>query len=243
MSRCRSAVVLTNSIDFPSTRGPFFTVYWFHALGCCAAVAARVIPFPGPAGVGEVTEADLIRAARDGQRHAQRELYQRYAEPLYSCVVRLLGRSAEAEDVVQDAFLDAFQDLGSLAEPERFGGWLRSIAVHKVHRRLRRRQLLQRLGFSSGEQDVTLSPAVDPQAGPFVKTMLLQVDRALQKLAPNLRIAWLLRHVDGQPLEDIAEQRGVSLATIKRHLKRAEEELRQHIDFERPEGATEEGPP
>jgi RNA polymerase sigma-70 factor (ECF subfamily) len=218
-------------------------VYWFHALGCCAAVAARVIPFPGSTGPGELAVVDLVRAARGGERHAQRELYRRYAGPLYSCVARLLGRSAEAEDVVQDAFLDAFQDLESLAEPERFGGWLRSIAVHKVHRRLRRRQLLQRLGFSSGEQDVTLSPAVDPAAGPFVKTMLSQVDRALLKLAPNLRIAWLLRHVEGQPLEDIAEQRGVSLATIKRHLKHAEEALRQHMDFERPEGATDEGPP
>jgi len=236
-------VVLTNSIDFPSTRGALLAVYWFHALGCCAAVAARVIPFPGSAGAGEVAEADLVRAARAGQRHAQRELYQRYAEPLYSCVARLLGRSAEAEDVVQDAFLAAFQELESLSEPERFGWWLRSIAVHKVHRRLRRRQLLQRLGFSSGEEDVTLSPAADPAAGPFVKTMLTQVDRALQMLTPKLRIAWMLRHVDGQPLEDIAEQCGVSLATIKRHIKRAEAELRQHIDFERPRGTTEEGPP
>ena len=221
-------------------------MYPFHSLASAAAVVARVIPFPGPRDEREPAEADLVRAARGGQRPAQRELYQRHVGPVHACVARLLGRSAEAQDVVQDAFLAAFQDLDNLSDPERFGAWLRGIAIHKVHRRLRRRQLLHRLGFSTGEEDVTLARAVDPAASPFMKTMLAQVDRALDQLAPHLRIAWMLRHVEGHPLEDIAEQCGVSLATVKRHLKRAEEALREHIDFERPEAAPDrdrEGPP
>jgi len=207
---------------------------WFLTSLCLAALPARVLAFPPRAQTEQPQEADLVHAARAGQRRAQHLLYQRHVATVYASVGRLLGNSADADDVVQDAFVAAFQDLDQLDTPERFGPWLKAIAVHQVHRRLRRRDLLRRLGFSHPDNDLGLSQAVNPAASPEVKTMLRQLDQGLAQLKPVLRIAWLLRHVDGCTLADVAGQCGVSAATAKRHLKRAEQELRRYVEFEQP---------
>jgi RNA polymerase sigma-70 factor (ECF subfamily) len=62
--------------------------------------------------------------------------------------------------------------------------------------------------------------------------MLSQLDEVLRRVVPAQRLAWMLRHVEGHTLDDVAAQCGVSLATVKRHIARAEECLRGHLDFE-----------
>jgi RNA polymerase sigma-70 factor, ECF subfamily len=206
---------------------------WFSASCIFAALPAPVISFPRPLEADAEQDGDLVNAAREGKRHAQHRLYQRHFPQVYACVARLLGRSADADDVVQDAFVAAFADLHQLTHPERFAAWLRGVAIHQVHRRLRRRRLLQRLGLAHGSADVTLAQTADPRAGPFVRTMLTQVDHALNQLEPSLRIAWMLRHVEGCALAEVSEQCGTSLATTKRRLKRAEQLLQRYINFEK----------
>ena len=201
-----------------------------------AALPACVVAFPingtRAQKLTESTDSELVSSALTGDRAAHHALYVRHVAHVTQRVARLLGRSAEAEDVVQDTFVVAFRDLAQLSEPARFGGWLSVIGVHQVHRRLRRRALLRRIGLDSQTDDVSLSCIVDPAAGPFVRTMLKQLDEALVRLPIELRLAWMLRHVEGCALPEVAEQCRVSLATVKRHLVRADKELRHYIDFE-----------
>ena len=177
---------------------------------------------PLASGAASATDAELVARGVAGERFALQLLYRRHVGPVAARVTRLLSRSAEAEDVVQDAFLTAFRELDRLAEPARFAPWLQSIAVRQAHRRFRRRRLLARLGLDRGVDDALLALVADPAAGPEVRTELARIDRQLAALPADERMAWMLRHVEGCALEELAEHCGCSLATAKRRIRRAE---------------------
>lgn len=200
------------------------------------AGAGAVLPFVRPSQVNGAPLADelaLVEQAKENQRTAQHALYLRYHERVKVRVSRLLGTASDVDDVLQDTFVLAFRDLKQLDDAARFGAWLCGIAVHQVHRRLRRRQLLQRLGFRHADEP-TLSRAVDPAAGPEVRVLLEQLERALGELVPRQRLAWILRHVEGCSLEDVASQCGISLATTKRDITRAELHLHAQLSEQGP---------
>lgn len=171
------------------------------------------------------TDAELVARGIAGERFALQLLYRRHVERVAACVTRLLARSAEAEDVVQDAFVTAFGALQQLGEPARFAPWLMRIAVRQAHRRFRRRRLLARFGLDRGTDDARLATVADPAAAPDVRAELARIDRALAPLPATLRMAWMLRHVEGCALEELAGHCGCSLATVKRRLQRAEDAI------------------
>lgn len=197
-----------------------------------AAGSGALVSFVRPApteGDGVSSEFELIRDAIAGKRPAQHALYIRYYDRVRSRIGRLLGRSSEVDDVLQDTFVAAFHDLKQLNDDTRFGSWVCGIAVHQVHRRLRRRRLLSRLGFNRDVDEGTLSRAVDPGASPETHLLLKQLEGALTTLAPRQRLAWMLRHVEGCSLDEIAEHCRSSLATVKRDIARAELHLNARL--------------
>lgn len=179
-------------------------------------------------GADAPSDGALVQRGASGDRAALGELYDRHARALFARMARLLGRSAEAEDVVQDAFLQAFRDLGQLREPERFGSWLVGVAVHQAHRRFRRRRLLRRLGLDRGEDDARLE-VLARDLDPEQRAELGKVDAILARLTAKVRVAWMLRVVEGYALGEIVELTGASLATVKRRIRRAEVELSRFV--------------
>jgi RNA polymerase sigma-70 factor (ECF subfamily) len=175
------------------------------------------------------TDAELVARGITGEHFALQLLYRRHVTSVSQRVTRLLARSAEAEDVVQDAFVAAFRDLRQLSDPERFGPWLMRIAVNQAQRRFRRRRLLARLGLDSGVDDAQLAAAADPHAPPDVRAELSRLDATLARLPTALRLAWMLRHVEGCGLEEVAEQCACSLATAKRRIQQASLALRADL--------------
>ena len=87
------------------------------------------------------SDAELVARILEGDRWAEEALYRRHAACLGNLAARLLRDRDAALDVVQDTFVEAFEGLERLRDPARVGGWLRQIAVHQVHRRLRRQKL------------------------------------------------------------------------------------------------------
>lgn len=160
----------------------------------------------------------LVLLATKGDRAASETLYRLHAADLLRTVTRLLGSSADADDIVQDTFVDAFEGLSGLREPAAFRGWLKSIAVHKVRRRIRRRSLMRKVGLDRTVEDATLETLAATTAPVDARSELRSVDRALAKMDADVRIAWMLRMVDGEALSDIAEVCGCSLATAKRRI-------------------------
>jgi RNA polymerase sigma-70 factor, ECF subfamily len=175
------------------------------------------------------TDGELVRRARGGDKWAEEALYDRHVRPVTRLSLRLLGRSAEAEDVVQDAFIIALSSLDKLKDEEAFGGWLRTIAVHQVRRRFRKRALLRTLGLDRGTDDITLAEQADQAASPEVRATLAEIDAVLERLPAKVRVAWVLRCVEGHELTEAATLCGCSLATVKRLIGRAQQTIAEHL--------------
>ena len=149
--------------------------------------------------------------------------------------VRLLGRSAEAEDVVQDAFVAAFTRIHQLRDGALFRAWLLRITVHEVHRRFRRQRLLAALGMgrrADPEPDASLAQLAAPGLPAEAHAELRLLDRALAQLPARERIAWMLRHIEGLELTEVASACDKSLATIKRWLAHADQHVQRHLHEE-----------
>lgn len=177
----------------------------------------------------ELSDAEAVAAALAGKRWAEELLYRRHVPAVSQTVATLLGRMSDAEDVVQDTFVEALSELRALREPAAFRGWLLRIAVHKCHRRFRKRKLLRALGLDRGVDDVTLERLAAPVLSAEHRAELARVDAALKPLAERERSAWVLRYVHGHELTEVAELSGVSLATVKRLLARAQDRVARHV--------------
>jgi RNA polymerase sigma-70 factor (ECF subfamily) len=175
-----------------------------------------------------IGDGDLVRRAATGDRWSREVLYRRHAGRLLGLATRLLGSRADGEEIVQETFLVAFEKLPSLHDADALPAWLGQIAVNLVRHRLRRLRLMRLLGIDRSADDATLAALAAPGLGPEASAELALLDRALARLAPHLRIAWMLRHVDGLELVEVASVCGCSLATIKRRLAAAGDTVRRH---------------
>jgi RNA polymerase sigma-70 factor (ECF subfamily) len=180
----------------------------------------------------QLADSELVRRAVAGDHWAEEVLYRRYAAILLGVCTRLLRGRADAEDVVQDAFVDALDQLATLRDPAEFRRWLTGIAVHKVHRHFRRRRLLRALGLWNSRQEEPLESllAAGVPAEHYAQVMCL--DYALRQLPEVQRIAWQLRYLEGCRLEEVAGHCRCSLATVKRRIAEADTFVRRTVELE-----------
>ena len=184
---------------------------------------ARLVALP----LDEPPDVELVRRARDGHGWAHEAIYRRYVQRVAQVARRLLRDSAELEDVVQETFLIAFETIDRLADPAALRGWLTRIAIHRVHRRFRwsrwtRLWSAEELAFAA---DAEVARGVSPDQ----RAELLRIDRVLQRLPVKIRTPWVLRHVLGDSLDDVALACQCSLATAKRRIAEVERHLGAHV--------------
>lgn len=172
-------------------------------------------------------DAALVLAARNGQRSAEEALYRRYARMVHAMAFRLMGPTADVDDLAQDAFVEALTNLASLEEPAAFSSWLGSIVVRTASKRLRRQRLMTRFGLRRAEP-IDLDALPLSLSPPDVAMELRLVYAVLEKLPVEERVALVLRRVEGLELKEIAERMELSLATVKRRLSAAEVTLDAH---------------
>jgi len=173
----------------------------------------------------------LVRRALRGDRDAESLLYRRYAPGVLSTALRLLRSHTSAEDVVQDAFVIGFARLAQLKAPGQFRAWLLSIVVSQARKRLRRERLLQWVGLDA-VADAPLHLQAVGSASVEARGELAVLDAMLRQLPVAHRLAWTLRYVEGEKLDDVAAAMGKSLATTKRYLNAAEERIAAHVALE-----------
>jgi len=189
----------------------------------------RATPRPEFEEAEGVSDAALVAGVREGRIECKEQLYRRhvaYVAGMAACMLRSVDLS---EDVVQDSFVIAFSKMDSLREPAAFRGWLASIAVSQVHRRLTRQRLLRILGLDRGLDDAPLDELARDDCTAEVRSELAALDLVLQELPPRQRIAWMLRYVEGEPLEAVAEACACSLATAKRWIAAGDTRVQAHV--------------
>lgn len=175
-------------------------------------------------------DAALVADVVAGDRAAEEALYRRHAPNVLRVATRLLRSHEDALDVLQDTFVSAFEDIEKLREPSAFAAWTHRIAVRLVHRRFRKRRLLGLLGLDRRHDDVSLESLADESASSEARVELRWLDAALAKVDDRERIAWMLRFVEGLPLEEVAEACDCSLATAKRRIAAADAVARRHLE-------------
>jgi RNA polymerase sigma-70 factor (ECF subfamily) len=179
------------------------------------------------------SDAALVVAARAGEAWAQEALFRRHAPMVNGLAFRIMGRDADVDDLVQDAFVIAFSRLHSIDDPQAFAAWLGSIVVRTAGKVIRRRVLLERLGLRRRRDPIDIDALAARSAGPDVAAELRRIYTRLETLPAEQRIAFLLRRVEGMELEEIARATGASLATAKRRIAAAQQAVERWVDRER----------
>ncbi len=168
----------------------------------------------------EADDATLVRAALRSEPAARTQIFDRHARHVARVLVRILGPDQEIADLVQDAFVNAFRDLARLDDPSSLKAWLTAIAVNVARGHIRHRSRRRWLRFFAPD-DVPETP------GPFADDETREATRAtyaiLKRMDADESIAFALRFIDGMELTEVASACGVSLATIKRRISRAED--------------------
>lgn len=155
------------------------------------------------------------------------ELFQRHAPAVASLGLAMLQSVEEADDLVQDVFVKAWRAIDRLEDREAARPWLMTIAIRLARTRLRRRKLT-RLLFRVDDQDFEQFAAVSAQ--PEHRDTLKRLYGILDLLPVELRIAWVLRHVQEETVQGVAELCGWSLSTAKRRLQVADARVTARLD-------------
>jgi RNA polymerase sigma factor (sigma-70 family) len=176
-----------------------------------------------------------LHAAQRGDVAAFNTLVQAYQRQVYNVCYRTLGNAEDAADATQDTFLSAFRSLKTFrGNAGGFRGWLLRVAVNACYDQLRRRQRRPSDSLDApGDAPDELGPAErlpDPSAGPEQQALsgevARQIEHALDRLAPEQRLAVVLCDIQGLSYEEAAQVMSVELGTVKSRLSRARANLR-----------------
>jgi len=168
-----------------------------------------------------VSDAALVAALRAGSADAAEQLFERYGGYVERLIVRVLGLDAEVPDLINEVFARAFERIDKLEDFSALKGWLGSIAIFTARTFLRDRRSQRRfLGFFAPEE----LPDVPFSSVPIECSLALsRTYQVLATLAPDERIAFALRFIDGMSLGEVAAMMGVSIGTVKRRLTRGQQ--------------------
>jgi RNA polymerase sigma-70 factor (ECF subfamily) len=145
-------------------------------------------------------------------------LFRAHAPAIASLGLSMLQSRAEADDLVQDVFVRAWRAVDRLENPRDAKPWLMTIAIRLARTRLRRRKL-SRLLFRGDPSEIPDVPTV--AAVPEHRDLVRRLYAVLEELPVELHLAWVLRHVQAESVEDIAILCGWSLSTAKRRIQEA----------------------
>jgi len=186
----------------------------------------------------EMTDAATVSRARGGDSDAFRLLVEQHSRPIFRVAYRMTGNEHDADDVVQETFLRAYKQLDRFEERANFGTWLHRIAVNCALDLLRARGRLDRhYGGDPEEAEMTGAASSDPQQDRLLLSSELrqQVAAAMEQLSGNERTAFVLRHFEGMPVEEIGKTLGIQVNAAKHTIFRAVRKLRESLEpFARP---------
>jgi RNA polymerase sigma-70 factor (ECF subfamily) len=188
----------------------------------------------------QLSEADAIVRAKQGDAEAFQMLYEMHKRRVYSLCLRMTANTAEAEDLAQEAFLQLFRKIATFRGESAFSTWLHRLSVNVVLMHLRKKSLpvvsLEETTQGGeedspkkdfGADDVALAGSIDR----------LQLQKAVENLPPGYRTIFVLHDVEGYEHNEIAKIVGCSIGNSKSQLHKARMKLRDLLKMERAEKA------
>lgn len=165
--------------------------------------------------------SQLLKDCLAGKTSAQRQLYDQFAPTLYGVCLRYARTRVEAQDWLQEAFIQIFRDLQQYRREGSLEGWLRRITIRTALMALRK----QRLDFPADMGSFFNKPAMQPSA--IDRLQARQIAEVIRQLPSGYRAVFNLHAVEGYPHTEIAEMLGISAATSRSQYARARKALQQ----------------
>ncbi|MDZ4798608.1 MAG: sigma-70 family RNA polymerase sigma factor [Bryobacteraceae bacterium] len=186
---------------------------------------------------GTWAEESLVAALKDGADEAYEALIERFQQPVFSLVYRLLDDPSEAADVVQEVFLKVFRNIGSFRGNSSLKTWIYRIAYNEAwnYRRWFTRHRKQEVGLEREDDETLGLQEILQDGGRSAFDMVADgethalIEEALGGVNPVFRAAVILRDIDDLSYEEIAEVLGVSLGTVKSRILRGREALKKEL--------------
>lgn len=186
----------------------------------------------------------LLQGLRTGDEVAYETLIQRFEQPIFNIVSRLVDDPSDAADVVQEVFLKVFRNVVAFRGESSIKTWIYRIAVNEARnqRRWFSRHRRQEVNLDIGEPGDAYQPAhqrnyqdflPDPGRSPFELTLDAEtqalIEAALAQVNPKFRAALVLREIEGMSYEEIGEILEISLGTVKSRILRGRDALKKHL--------------
>lgn len=171
---------------------------------------------------------DIIEACKRGDRKAQFELYKLYSKAMYNICLRMLDSVENAEDALQNSFVDVFTKLDSFRFESSIGAWIKRIVINNCINHIKKRKLdfleLNDTWHHLPQEDAPVSDEV-------LKVDIIQ--KAIMQLPEGYRVVFTLYAMEGYDHEEIGEILGVTEATSKSQYSRAKAKLRDVLQSPR----------
>jgi RNA polymerase sigma-70 factor (ECF subfamily) len=191
-------------------------------------------------GYKELSDAQLIRSAKAGDRRAFTALATRYEETLYRFAFKMCRDRQKAAETLQDTFISVFRKLDSFDGRSKFSTWLYSIVVNNCLMKQRRRKMRdledpleaydEPQGARDGRQRAPVARWDETPADLLAnKELRAALDTAINKLPVDYRVVFVLRDVEGKSTEETAQILKLSVEATKSRLRRARAFLRDHL--------------
>ena len=164
----------------------------------------------------------LAPAAASDDESAFEALYRTHAKRIYSLAYRFAGNAAEAEELLQEIFLQAYRKLGGFRREAAIGTWLHRLAVNRCLDHVRSRAARQ--DAVTRPLDAEAPPAAHAAAGPIT---YLDLERAIAQLPDGCRMAFVLHDVEGYDHREVAQRLGIATGTSKSQVHKARLRLRR----------------
>lgn len=181
-------------------------------------------------------ENAIIEGMARGDQRAFRELVERFKKKVYYLALDMAGNPIDAEDISQEVFLKVYRSFATFRKGARLGSWLYRITYNASIDHLRRKgaspeAVADELIESSGGSEAGLPRrgAVDPAADLESRQFQDRIAKALEKVSPQEKAVFLLRHYDDLMLKDIASSLGLSIGSVKSYLFRAVRKLQKEL--------------
>ena len=176
----------------------------------------------------KAADLDLVRRCKQGDPRAFEELYRAHSARLYSLLLRMVGAAEDAEDLLQDVFLQAHRKLDSFRGESSLGTWLYRLAVNQCLDYLRGRQSKMTRITESFEDEAVQEPT---SPAPAIPAAISRVDleRAIARLPEGCRLAFVLHDVEGFAHHEVAGLLGISEGTSKSQVHKARLKLRSML--------------
>ena len=196
-------------------------------------ISKRAAPQVSTIATDKVIEAEAIQRAREGDRTVFEYLYRSHSRRVYALCLRMVGNTAEAEDLTQETFLLLLRKIHTFRGESAFSTWLHRLAVNLVLMRLRKKSLpMVSIEATPDPDDETASATMDIGAPDLLLDGSLDrinLERCIERLPVGYRTIFVLHDIQGYEHNEISEILGRSVGDSKSQLHKARTRLREHL--------------